>query len=407
MVLLLKIIHYFLFFGGIMELKIAVIGGGPAGRTASMYLAKNGFDVDLFERDRIGGTCLNYGCTYITGLREMADILNNLNILKGRKINLEEIISFKELQEKINKIQDKIRNKLEKETKSLGVNIKYKEFKEEYREDYDYVVYATGRNYPSNYNGYEVLTHKDIPNLRELPENILIIGGGTAGVEYASIFSDFGCNVVLYTRSKILKEIKDEEIRDYLMKKVINFKITNDKEEFEKLLKDDDYTKILAIGGKGIFETDEYLRVVNKEKTYACGDCLINGGGNTPISRMEGRVAAQNIINEINNKPLIKPNYELIPKTIRLSLTISYVGKQTNEYKIIKSHIGRGNFFKVLSDVGINKIYYENGKVVGAITMMPCAEVLPYFTQLIRGVDVYNNFIEVHPSTDIFYKEFR
>ena len=388
-------------------MKIAVVGGGPAGRTSAMFLAKNGFDVDLFERDKIGGTCLNYGCTYITGLREMADILNNLSILKGERIHLEEIISFKELQEKINKIQGRIRNKLENETKSLGVNIKYKEFKEKYADSYDYIVYATGKKYPTSYNGYDILTHRDIPNLGELPENILIIGGGVVATEYASIFSDFGCNVVLYTRSKILKEIKDEEIRDYLMRKVINFKITNDEEELKKLLEDESYTKILAISGKGIFETDDYLRVKNKEKTYACGDCAINRGGNTPISRMEGRVVAQNIYNEINNKPLIKPNYELIPKTIRLSLTISYVGKQTNEYKTIRSCVGKGNFFKVLHGVGINKIYYENGKVVGAIAMMPCAEVLPYFTQLIRGIDVYNDFIEVHPSTDIFYKEFR
>ncbi|XRO77659.1 NAD(P)/FAD-dependent oxidoreductase [Methanocaldococcus sp. 10A] len=388
-------------------MKIAVVGAGPAGRTSAMFLAKNGFDVDLFEKDKIGGTCLNYGCTYITGLREMADILNNLSILNGKKVYLEEVISFKELQEKINKIQDKIRNKLENETKNSGVSIKYKEFKEKYEENYDYIVYATGRNYPTSYNEYEVLTHKDIPNLRELPENILIIGGGTVATEYASIFSDFGCNVVLYARSKILKDIRDEEIRDYLMKKVINFKIINDKEELEKLLKDENYTKILAIGGKGVFETDDYLRVINKKKTYACGDCLINGGGNTPISRMEGRVVAQNIINEINNKPLIKPNYELIPKTIRLSLTISYVGKQTNEYKTIRSCIGKGNFFKVLSGVGINKIYYENGKIVGAIIMTPCAEILPYFTQLIRGINIYNDFMEVHPSTDIFYKEFR
>ncbi|ACV24084.1 NAD(P)/FAD-dependent oxidoreductase [Methanocaldococcus fervens] len=388
-------------------MKIAVVGAGPAGRTSAMFLAKNGFDVDLFEKERIGGTCLNYGCTYITGLREMADIINNLSILKGEKIHLEEIISFKELQEKINKIQDRIRNKLEKETKEAGVNIKYKEFKEKYEDNYDYVVYATGKNYPTSYDGYEVLTHKDIPNLRELPENILVIGGGAVAAEYASIFSDFGSNVVVYTRSKILKEIKDEDIRDYLMKKIINFKIINDKEEFEKLLKNEDYTKILAIGGKGVFETDEYLRVKNKEKTYACGDCVINGGGNTPISRMEGRVVAQNIFNEINNKPLIKPNYELIPKSIRLSLPISYVGKQTNEYKTIRSCVGKGNFFKVLSGVGINKIYYENGKIVGAIAMMPCSEILPYFTQLIKGIDVYYDFIEIHPSTDIFYKEFR
>uniref|UniRef100_UPI00068B590F hypothetical protein n=1 Tax=Methanotorris igneus TaxID=2189 RepID=UPI00068B590F len=75
-----------------------------------MELAKKGFDVELYEKDKIGGTCLNYGCTYITGLREMADIIENINTLKNEKIKLEDIISFKELQKKISWWKDKISN---------------------------------------------------------------------------------------------------------------------------------------------------------------------------------------------------------------------------------------------------------------------------------------------------------
>ena len=39
-----------------------IIGGGPAGYTAGMFLAKKGYSVVLFEKDCLGGTCLNRGC---------------------------------------------------------------------------------------------------------------------------------------------------------------------------------------------------------------------------------------------------------------------------------------------------------------------------------------------------------
>ena len=91
-----------MFFGENMEnIKIAIVGCGPAGKSCAIELAKKGFDIDVYEKNKVGGTCLNYGCTYINGLREMADIINNLNLIKNnkndynKKIVLEDIISFK------------------------------------------------------------------------------------------------------------------------------------------------------------------------------------------------------------------------------------------------------------------------------------------------------------------------
>ncbi|EHP87771.1 FAD-dependent oxidoreductase [Methanotorris formicicus] len=386
-----------------MVYKIAVVGGGPSGRISSMELAKKGFDVELYEKDKIGGTCLNYGCTYITGLREMADIIENLNVLKNEKIKLEDIISFKELQKKISKIQDKIRDKLKRETEDAGVSIKNEEFKEEYEKDYDYVVYATGRKISNPYDeGF--LTYKDIPLLKELPERVLIVGGSVVAAEYAPIFSTFGSEVVVYARSKFLKMINDEDIRDYIYKKIVNFKIVEGNEKLgNKLINDDFDAKIIAIGGRTRFQTDEYLRVIGKENVYACGDCV--KGGLTPIARMEGRVVANNIFNEINNKNLIKPNYNLIPYVIRMSLNIAVVGEITKRHETLPNPTGKENYFKVLNkNVGMTRIYYESGRVVGAITISPISEVVPYFTQYIKGIDVYDDFREIHPSTDAFYK---
>ena len=45
-----------------MDFDYGIIGGGPAGYTAGLALAKQGFKVIIFEKDKIGGTCLNRGC---------------------------------------------------------------------------------------------------------------------------------------------------------------------------------------------------------------------------------------------------------------------------------------------------------------------------------------------------------
>ena len=411
--------HLFLIGDRVNNIKIAVIGCGPAGKSCAIDLAKKGFYVDIYEKDKIGGTCLNYGCTYITGLREMADIINNLNLIKNNndknnhnKIVLEDIISFKDLQKRISLVQNKIREKLKEDIKAYpNIKLHFKEYSTEDFEDYDYIVYATGKNYTSEYNGIRCLNHKDIVNLMELPEKILIIGGGTVAAEYASIFSNFGSEVVVYVRSKFLKMIVDKDIRNYI-NKFIKFKITKDKEEFGNLLKNDNYTKILATGGRPKFEVDDYMRVIKKNEEnnrkvekniFSCGDSSIGRGGNTPIARMEGRIVAQNIFRSEKNMPLIKPNYEFIPNSIRMDLNISYVRRQTDNSITFPNTVGRGTFFRVSNHIGMNKLYYENNKIVGAISMTPSIEIIPYFAQYLKGVDIYRDFVEIHPSTDPFY----
>ncbi|WP_457612444.1 FAD-dependent oxidoreductase [Methanocaldococcus sp.] len=364
--------------------KIAVVGSGPAGRNLAMGLAKKGFEVHLYEKDKIGGTCLNYGCTYITGLREMANIVKNLSIIKNKKVHLEEIISFRDLQKRIREVLDKIRKKLERETKESGVKIIYKEFKND--NSYDYIVYAAGSLREDNY--------KDITKLKDLPNSILFVGG-VAALEYASIFSDFGCKVYLKTRS-FLKDIKDEEIKEFIKNRLIDFKIVDKEVDADKVF--------YLIGGKERFKVDRYLRV--SDNVFACGDCI--GAGSSPLARYQAKIVAENIVRSVNNKELIeykKP--KLIPRTIRLTLPISYVGEQTDKFIKVKSSVGQGNFFRALNEIGINKIYLKDNKVVGAIAMIPSYEVISYFSQYLKGIEVYKEFIEVHPSTDIFYKILR
>ena len=182
---------------------IAVVGGGPAGLSCAHALVKRGLEVELYEMDKLGGTCLNYGCRYVNALKEVSDIIDNLNAITGKKHGLNDVISLNELHEKIYKIHKSMRESAKKTLDERGIFVKFEEFKEEYEKNYDYVVYATGQNYDKTYLEVDCAIHSELPYLKKLPKKILIIGGGTVAAEYASIFSTFGSEVTVITSYSI------------------------------------------------------------------------------------------------------------------------------------------------------------------------------------------------------------
>ena len=58
-----------------------IIGGGPAGYTAGINLAKQGYTVVLFEKNKLGGTCLNKGCIPTKSILHSAEIYRNLKFI--------------------------------------------------------------------------------------------------------------------------------------------------------------------------------------------------------------------------------------------------------------------------------------------------------------------------------------
>ena len=77
-----------------MEFEYGIIGGGPAGYTTAMALAQKGHSVVLFEKDKLGGTCLNKGCIPTKSLLHSSELYKD--ILQADNIGLDiEIKSFK------------------------------------------------------------------------------------------------------------------------------------------------------------------------------------------------------------------------------------------------------------------------------------------------------------------------
>ena len=133
---------------------IVVLGGGPAGRIASIRLASAGKDVRLIERGGIGGQCLHFGCMPVCALNDVARFIHsartfhNLGITDTvPDINVSTIFS------EMHAIQEKIASVLDTETRSAGVNIIYgktgrlegkKVFAGDEQMDADAVIAATG-----------------------------------------------------------------------------------------------------------------------------------------------------------------------------------------------------------------------------------------------------------------------
>ncbi len=209
-----------------MEYDYGIIGGGPAGYTAGMLLAQKGYSVVLFEKEFLGGTCLNKGCIPTKALLHSSEIYKNA--LNSQDIGLDIEIKqfdFKKTAEKKDKTVERIRKSLELAVKNSGVNIVYANAEIEDKnsitangEEYkvSQIIYACGSK-PREIKGLEfdgkfVLSSDDVLKLETLPKSVLIIGSGAIGIEWARIFSNFGVEVSVVELAEHLIPLADIDI---------------------------------------------------------------------------------------------------------------------------------------------------------------------------------------------------
>ncbi|MBP2173132.1 FAD-dependent oxidoreductase [Methanococcus voltae] len=387
------------------NVTVAIVGAGPAGSSCAKKLSRMGISVDLYEKDKLGGLCLNYGCKYINALKEISDSIDRLNEVKGfngqdkDKYTLNDFMSLETLNKKIDEVHSGIRRNSFEKLKKEGINVIYKRFEKEQEQNYDYVVYATGMEYPSIYEEIICNKYSDLVKLKELPEKMVVIGGGISASEISSVFSSLGTEVSTYVRSNILKRITDQDVRKYVLDHIINFNILKDENKTKELLNDENVYNLIAFGGTRPFSVNSNLRVrCDVENIYACGDAI--GRSNTPISARQGAIVAINIHNDITKEPLVKLRPIPYMEVIRLKIPLGIIGTQTNDYREIKTGNVHGAYFEKYR--GFNRVYFEDGKVVGGVTMGSPNEVAPYFLQYLKGSGDYSHFYNIFPTSDPF-----
>jgi dihydrolipoamide dehydrogenase len=421
-------------------MNLVVVGGGSAGRTASIEAAQIGEEVTLIENDKIGGKCLNTGCMVVCGLNDVAKFA--INAKKFEEIGITNInpeINFEKVAEGVKNTVGKIRGVITSETKKAGVNIVTGS-----AEISDGFVTVNGKNYPYDkliiatgsraflppVKGIEYAkTYKDILNYKKVPEKMLIVGSGTIATELAGLFSAFGTEVHLLCRSTFLKEV-DTDIRTYIQEKLLKDVEIHENTSVSEIYPDGALTNsgrmygevMLAVGMnptsdlvKHLVETGKNGEIiVNKrmetsnKNIYAAGD-VVGGIGTTPVARMEGVVAARNACGVD-----AEVDYSFIPSSISLYYDVSYI--KTDEEGIkgqIPGSAGPGAFWNVLDrETGFSKVLVDkDGEIKGVSSISPSARtVLAYMSKFMRdGSKTYDfdNYIESHPSTDSVYKLMR
>lgn len=208
-----------------MDFDYGVIGGGPAGYTVAIKLAQKGHSVVLFEKDKLGGTCLNRGCIPTKSLLHSSEKYKQLKTLTDIGVEIEiKSFDFSKVAEKRDKTVEKIRKALELVVKNSGVLTVNSEAKildsctiyadKEYK--VRKIIVATGSK-PREVKGLEfdgefILSSDDVLKLEKLPKSVLIIGSGAIGIEWARIFSNFDVEVSLVEMAEHLIPLADIEV---------------------------------------------------------------------------------------------------------------------------------------------------------------------------------------------------
>jgi len=354
-----------------MDYDLVIIGAGWAGFNAAIRAKKLGLKVALIEKDQMGGTCLNHGCIPTKTLLQSAKIYT---LTKKSKIfgieTSEPKANFNEIQIRKNKIIQQ----LQKGMASMlgGIDFLHQEARilssntlevNRGRINTKFILIATGSK-PGElkdlkFDGKKVISSDEILNLKEIPNSLLIIGGGVVGCEFASLFSALGSQVsMVELMPQLLPGIDKEtakKIEVIFKKKGIKAETNKD----AKALDFNNYDLVLLCVGripqtesleldklgikleKNRIVVDEYLRT-NIPDIYAAGDCA-SKIMLAHFAAYQGSIAAENIADPLHPK---KINGSNIPNCIFTDPEIGNVG------------MGEEDANNKGIDIKINKFYF-------------------------------------------------
>lgn len=332
------------------EFDAIIIGSGQAGTPLATDLADSGYKVALIEKERVGGTCLNVGCTptkaYVASARRAYVARNSdehgVSTNGDVKINLQQIKKRKD--EIIDPSRESIVEHL-KDHEQISLFRGKAEFTGHYtlrvNEDElttDRIFVNTGARprIPESFASIPFLTNKTILELEKIPEHLIVVGGGPVGLEFSQIFRRFGSKVTIIDRADRLMRSEDEDVSEVIaniledegIDILSNSKGIKGKKEGEELIvsleQEGDKREVrgshvlLAAGRipntselglentniekdeKGYIKVDDHC-ATSQEGVYAMGDC--NGrGAFTHTSFNDYQIVRSHLFNDGNKK---------------------------------------------------------------------------------------------------------
>ena len=206
------------------QFDVVILGGGSGGYAAALRGAQLGLSVALIERDKLGGTCLHYGCIPTKALLHAAEVADSAR--EASHIGVNATLEGIDLVA-VNAYRDGVVSRLYKGLQGLvkSRDVTFVEGTGRLTspttvevEGTTYtatkgVVLATGsyaRSLPGLEIGGRVITSYEALNLETIPAKVIVLGGGVIGVEFASVWRSFGAEVTIVEALPRLVPNEDE-----------------------------------------------------------------------------------------------------------------------------------------------------------------------------------------------------
>jgi dihydrolipoyl dehydrogenase len=253
---------------------LVILGGGSGGYAAAFRASELGLSVALIERDKVGGTCLHYGCIPTKALLHAAELADGAR--EGTKFGVKATFDGIDMPA-VHSYKDGVVSRLYKGLQGLvkAHKVTYVEGEGKLvsptavevggkRYEGRHVLLATG-SAPKSLPGLDidrvrVITSEQALTLDRVPASVVVLGGGVIGVEFASVWKSFGAEVTIVEALPHLLPLEDEASSKLLerafRRRGINFELGA---RFESAKTTDAGVVVTLEGGKTI--DAEYLLV--------------------------------------------------------------------------------------------------------------------------------------------------
>jgi len=214
---------------------LVIIGGGPGGYVAAIRAAQLGLRVCLVEREHLGGICLNWGCIPTKALLKSSEVNNLIKKSEDYGIKVDKIsYDLAKIVDRSRKVSAQLSSGISHLMKKNKINVIMGEAKisspgrieiidnAQNAIEAKHIIIATGaraRVLPGfEPDGKYMMTYKEAMVPNSLPKELLVVGSGAIGIEFASFYSNLGSKVTVLEIIDRILPVEDHEVSEFMKK---------------------------------------------------------------------------------------------------------------------------------------------------------------------------------------------